>query len=99
MELISFLVLRHREPELHRPFRVPGGWPVAIMLVCLPLLCIVANLTFQIADGGFREVLGIPLCMMATGPLIYPFIVRYRATHPVEALTGDEKLPPEAPVQ
>ncbi|MCX7421935.1 MAG: APC family permease [Planctomycetia bacterium] len=99
MELISFLVLRHREPELYRPFRVPGGWPVAIMLVCLPLLCIVANLTFQIADGGFREVLGIPLCMMATGPLIYPFIVRYRATHPVDALTGDEKLPPDAPVQ
>ncbi len=95
MELISFLVLRHREPELHRPFRVPGGWPVAIGLACMPLLCIAANLGFQIADGDFWKVLGVPLCMMATGPLIYPFIVRYRAKYPVEITVHDDALPPE----
>ena len=95
MELISFLVLRWREPELVRPFRVPGGWPVAIVLASLPLLCIAGNLTIQIADGDFWKVLGIPLCMMATGPLIYPFIVRYRASHPVQPETHDEVLPNE----
>ncbi len=98
MELISFLVLRWREPELHRPFRILGGWPVAILLASLPLMCIGANLTLQIADGDFWKVLGIPLCMMATGPLMYPFIVRYRATHPVKLEAHDEKLPPETPM-
>ena len=97
MELMSFLVLRWREPNLHRPFRVPGGWPVAIMLACLPVMCIAANLTFQILDGDFWKVLGVPLCMMATGPLIYPFIVRYRAKHPQQLVTHDEALPPEPP--
>jgi amino acid transporter len=29
LELLSFLVLRWREPNLPRPFRVPGGWGVA----------------------------------------------------------------------
>ena len=94
MEMISFLVLRWREPELVRPFRVPGGWPVAIVLASLPLLCIAGNLTIQIAAGDFWKVLGIPLCMMATGPLMYPFIVRYRASHPVQSDTHDEALPP-----
>ncbi|MCX7407399.1 MAG: APC family permease [Planctomycetales bacterium] len=94
MEMISFLVLRWREPELHRPFRVPGGWPVAILIACLPLACIATNLTFQIMDGDFWKVLGIPLCMMATGPLLYPIIVWYRSKHPQQIVTHDEPLPP-----
>ncbi len=95
MEMLSFLVLRWREPELHRPFRIPGGWPVAIGLACLPLLCIVGNITVQLLAGDAWKVLGVPLCMMATGPLIYPFIIRYRAKNPVEVETHDESLPPE----
>ena len=95
MEMLSFLVLRWREPELVRPFRVPGGWPVAIVLASLPLLCIIGNLGLQIADGATWKVLGIPLCMMATGPLMYPFIMLYRRSHPVEVETHDEALPSE----
>ena len=97
MELVSFLVLRWREPELHRPFKVPGGWGVAVPLACLPLLCIGANLYFQIAAGDAWKVLGIPLCMMSTGPLIYPLIVKYREKHPLQVVTHDEALPPETP--
>ena len=96
MELISFLVLRWREPELHRPFRIPGGWPIAILLPLLPVLCVCANIYFQVANDGFWPVLGIPLCMMSTGPLLYPLIVRYRARHPMtERPAVDE--PTDAP--
>ena len=96
MELISFLVLRWREPELERPFKIPGGWGVAIALASLPMLCIGTNLTFQVLDGAAWKVLGIPLCMMATGPLIYPLIMWYRKSHPHEAYVPEETPPPAA---
>ncbi len=96
MELISFLVLRWREPDLERPFKIPGGWGVAIVLASLPLLCIGTNLTFQVLDGAAWKVLGIPLCMMATGPLIYPFIMWYRKSHPHVAYVSEETTQPSA---
>ena len=42
MELLSLLRLRHIEPKLHRPFRIPLGVPL-LTLICLPqlLLCVV----------------------------------------------------------
>ncbi len=92
MEMLSFLVLRWREPNLDRPFKILGGWFVAVPLASLPLLCIGANFYFQLADpaGSFWKVLGIPLCMMATGPLIYPFIMWYRKSHPHQVVTTDD---------
>ena len=40
LEFAALLVLRKRFPAMVRPFRVPGGWPVAILITVLPLaLC------------------------------------------------------------
>lgn len=83
LELLSFLVLRHREPNLPRPFRVVGGWPVAIMLCLLPLLCIGVAATLRVrqpaADGGgLWNVVGLALAIMASGPLLYPLAAWWR---------------------
>lgn len=37
LELAALLWLRWKEPELPRPYRIPGGWPVLILLVLGPL--------------------------------------------------------------
>ena len=40
LEFAALLVLRKRFPAMSRPFRVPGGWPVAILITALPIaLC------------------------------------------------------------
>ena len=81
LELLSFLVLRWREPTLPRPFRVPGGWGVAILLCLLPLLCVGAAAHYQIQDeesGGWQKVIGLALAIMASGPLLYPLAARWK---------------------
>lgn len=84
LELLSFLVLRWREPTLSRPFRVPGGWLVAIVLCVLPLLCIGAGAYYRIhdpEDGGWWKVIGIALAIMTSGPILYPIAAWWRRKH------------------
>lgn len=72
LELLSFLMLRWREPNLSRPFRVPGGWPVAGVLCVLPLLCIGAGAYYRVQEDGVWKVVGLALVIMASGPALYP---------------------------
>ncbi len=72
LELLSFLVLRWREPTLPRPFRVPGGWGVAIVLCILPLLCVGTAAYYRVQEDGFWKVVGLAFAIMASGPLLYP---------------------------
>jgi amino acid transporter len=37
LEFIALIVLRYREPDLPRPFRVPGGWPVLVLITLAPM--------------------------------------------------------------
>lgn len=37
LEFIALLILRWREPELPRPFRIRGGWPVLILITLAPM--------------------------------------------------------------
>ena len=81
LELLSFLVLRWREPTLPRPFRVPGGWCVAFLLCFLPLLCIGTGAYYKIhdkEDGGWWKVVGLAFVIMASGPVLYPVAVWWR---------------------
>jgi amino acid transporter len=78
LELLSFLVLRRREPTLPRPFRVPGGWCVAIVLSVLPLLCIGTGAYYRIEEEGWWKVVGLALVIMASGPLLYPVAAWWR---------------------
>jgi amino acid transporter len=36
LEFFALLALRRKLPDAPRPFRVPGGWPVAILITVLP---------------------------------------------------------------
>ncbi len=72
LEMLSFLLLRAREPQLPRPFRVPGGWPVACGLCLLPITLATIGATCLAMEQGVWNVIGIALVLMATGPLMYP---------------------------
>ncbi len=81
LELLSFLMLRRREPNLPRPFRVPGGWSVAIVLCVLPVLCIGLGTYYRMQDEGLWNVVGLAVSIMVSGPLLYPVAVWWRRRH------------------
>ena len=55
LEFAALIVLRVREPELKRPFRVPGGWFGAIAVGIPPTLL----LGFAIVKGEHEAILGM----------------------------------------
>jgi amino acid transporter len=55
LEFAALVWLRIREPELPRPFRVPGGMPGAVMVGVTPILL----LGFSIARSQTEQVLGM----------------------------------------
>ena len=55
LEFLALVVLRFREPELKRPFRVPGGWFGAIAVGIAPTLL----LGFAIVRGQSETILGL----------------------------------------
>ncbi len=78
LEMVSFLILRAREPELPRPFRVPGGWPVAVGLCLLPVTMATIGATCLAMEQGVWNVIGIAAVIMATGPVLYPFAAWFK---------------------
>ena len=78
LELLSFLMLRWREPNLARPFRVPGGWCVAVVVCVLPLLCVGTGVYYRVQEDGFWKVVGLAIAIMASGPVLYPLAARSR---------------------
>ncbi len=81
LELLSFLVLRQREPTLPRSFRIPGGWGVAILLCVLPLLCIGTAAYYRVHEDGWWKVIGLAAAIMASGPILYPVAAWWRKKH------------------
>ncbi len=55
LEFIALVVLRVREPNLPRPFKVPGGIPGTILVGALPMLL----LGVAIARAEYEQVLGM----------------------------------------
>jgi amino acid transporter len=79
LEFVAFVVLRVREPGLPRPFRVPGGLPVAVLLGVGPtvLLCL-ALAKERHSVGGQLEPIALALGLILMGPLLYAAAVRLR---------------------
>ncbi|MGV3614963.1 MAG: APC family permease [Fimbriimonas sp.] len=77
LETSALLVLRYKEPNLHRPFKIPGGWPVLILLFVLPvgMVCLLAALSIM-EEGWERQRL--TLGAIASGPILYGIILEYR---------------------
>jgi amino acid transporter len=92
LEFLALIVLRRREPELPRPFRIPGGLAGAVLVGVGPTLLLVValikNRTEQLSLGRFSiSTLALGLAMMAAGVIYYYAAGRARPV--VEAATGD----------
>lgn len=76
LEFVALVVLRVREPELHRPFKIPGGLQIASIVGMGPALLI----AFALYAARGERVAGLPALtfaaiVAAAGPLIY-FVTR-----------------------
>jgi amino acid transporter len=72
LEFAALVVLRFREPELARPFRVPGGWFGAIAIGIPPALL----LGFSIVRSEHESILGMSsfafgVILIAAGVVAY----------------------------
>jgi len=57
LEVAALIALRIREPELERPYRVPGGWwTISAIVVCLLSVCGWAAYQQAIGDDGGQAV-------------------------------------------
>jgi amino acid transporter len=78
LELAALIALRRKQPDLPRPFRIPGGW-FGITLIALPLVSVVVFAAVeQFRDSGMSAVwwtLGTVGLSLAA----YPAAKRYRA--------------------
>lgn len=77
LEFAALIVLRIREPAMHRPFRIPGGTPVMVALGIGPA----ALIAFALWASRSERVAGMPAPAFAalvavTGPLLYWIPVR-----------------------
>jgi amino acid transporter len=70
LELIALAVLRVREPELPRPFRIPGGWPVLWFVVFAPAFLIAFACYSRIHEKGMAAA-WLSLAALTTGPIVW----------------------------
>jgi len=78
LEFIALVVLRIREPQLLRPFRVPGGLAGAILVGVEPLLLLTLSLLYSQGD----QVLGMNGLTFGVLMVLAGFAV-YFATSPL----------------
>jgi len=75
LEFVTLVVLRIREPNLKREFRVPGGLAGAVSVGVFPLLL----LGLAVAHGGSETVLGMSGLVFGSMIILTGFVV-YSAT-------------------
>ena len=81
LEFGALVGLRIREPNLARPYRVPGGIAGAVLLSLPPLvLMILAVLRNRTETIGSTSSLAVGLVLIALGPVLY-FLSRPRAAN------------------
>ncbi len=76
LELAALLVLRVKAPEMSRPYRIPGGWPVIASVGLLPFLLVLFGIFSQYhdpEDGGPKFLLLSALGLLS-GPIVYCFV-------------------------
>jgi amino acid transporter len=72
LEFVALVVLRLRAPDMHRPFRVPGGTLGAALLGVFPTLLLAAALWYNRQEhAGPVPALLLGGILVALGPLLY----------------------------
>jgi amino acid transporter len=86
LEFVALIVLRVREPRLARPFRVPGGIPVAAMLGVAPAVLLGLALWREWRPhGGPTGGIALAAGLVLAGPAVYRLTKRLRHPLPDEA--------------
>lgn len=73
LETTALLVLRKTEPDLPRPFRIPGGWPVLALLWVLPVGMVAALIVLSIQEEGWPAQY-LTLAAILSGPIVYMLV-------------------------
>ncbi len=76
LEFVALLVLRVKEPNMERPFKIPGGMPAIVLICFFPGAFIVLAIYDQIMCAGFASTVGLSFLFLLSGPILYP-IARY----------------------
>jgi amino acid transporter len=72
LEFVALVALRVREPNLPRPFRVPGGLPVPVLLGVGPaILLLLAIMHERQGHSGQFDAIVLGVCLTIVGPLLY----------------------------
>ena len=72
LEFIALVVLRIREPDLPRPYRIPGGLVVAIAIGIPPTALVIMAAVRNADDSiGPFNALSVGLALVAMGPALY----------------------------
>jgi amino acid transporter len=80
LEFAALAILRMREPALPRPFRIPGGLPVAMLLGAGPAaLLLLAFARERHEYAGQLGALTLALALAGAGPLVYALAARARS--------------------
>jgi len=67
LEFVALAVLRVKDPETKRPFRVPGGLPGAVLLGVVPMGLIVFSMVTAQSEEGGGWVVGIVAGVVVVG--------------------------------
>jgi amino acid transporter len=81
LEFVALVILRHREPNLHRPFRIPGGTTGAVLAGIGPA----ALILFALYAARHERVLGLNALLFSAlvaiaGALVYAITAIFRPT-------------------
>ena len=80
LEFAALVILRVREPALPRPFRIPGGLSVAMLLGAGPAaLLLLAFARERHEYAGQLGALTLALALAGAGPLVYALTARARS--------------------
>jgi amino acid transporter len=71
LELVALVVLRVKEPDTPRPFRVPGGLAGAVLIGVAPMALLVMSLAAAPSSDGGPWALAMVAAVAAVGPLLY----------------------------
>lgn len=81
MESAALIKFRITEPQMERPFKLPGGMPVAILFGIVPFLMIVALVTLEFRAYGWDAALPTLICIVS-GPIAWLLIHAGRRLRP-----------------
>jgi amino acid transporter len=76
LEFVALIVFRYKYPNMKRPYKIPGGWPVIITICVLPALVLGFAIWSQVQYEGLFKAVGLAAMFLATGPILYP-IAKY----------------------